>query len=127
MSLDQNLMGLGMPAAQAVRIANGGTGPVSFAASASAPTIGSRQNVIFVNSGSGKITLPTIGGSDTAPEIADDFFIHNGLSGVLTVVIPSGVSVSLQASNQTGSFTINTHQNVSLWVVSATQWMGQAG
>lgn len=127
MSLDQNLMGLGLAPALAVRIANAGSGPIAMAASASGVQIGSRQNVIFVNSGSGKVILPVIGGSDTAPEIGDDFFIHNGLSSTLTVTIPSGVTVSLQGSGQTSSFTIATHQNVSLWVVSATQWMGQAG
>lgn len=127
MSLDQNLMGLGVPASVAVRVANGGTGPITMAATTGGATIGTRQNVILVNSGSGKVTLPTVGGSDMGPDVADDFVIHNGLSSTLTVVIPSGVTVSLQGSGQTGSFTIATHQGVTLFVQSTTQWFGQAG
>src|SRR5258708_39862461 len=90
MALDQNLMGLGMPPRLATRLANGGTGPVSLAASANpGPTIRGTQFVVFVNSGSGWVTLPAIAGSDNAPELADDFIIHNGLATSVTVCIPT--------------------------------------
>lgn len=122
MSVDQNLMGLGMAAALAVRCANGGTGPVSVAAG-SGYTIGGKQAVVYVTSGT-SVTLPVVGGSDLAAEIADDFTIHNGTGAGLTVVIPSGVTVNVGGANKTSLYTLATKTTLSLWVVSATQWFG---
>lgn len=125
MSLDQNLMGLGMPPALAARIASGGTGPIAVAASANpGPTIGGKQFIVFVGTGAGWVTLPKIGGSDFAPEIGDDFVIHNGLATSLTVGIPTGVTVNYGGANVTGSFTLTTIKTAQLWVVSSTQWLG---
>ena len=128
MSLDQNLMGLGLPAALAARIASGGTGPVNVTASANpGPTIGGKQFVVYVGAGSGWVTLPKVGGSDMAPEVADDFVIHNGLTTNLTIGIPTGVTVNIAAANLTGNFTLTTVQTITMWVVSATQWFGIKG
>ena len=126
MSLDQNLMGLGMPAALAVRIASGGTGPINMAASAAGVTIGGKQFVTFVNSGSGKVNLPGVASSDMAPEIADDFVIHNGLGGNLTLVVPTGVTVNVAGAQYTSAtpFTIASFHTLTLWVQSTTQWFG---
>lgn len=128
MALDQNLMGLGLPAPLAIRVANGGTGPVTIAAAGTSTATGTqirgKQFVTYVGSGSGWAALPTVGGSDNAAEIADDFVIHNGLSSNLTVGIPTGVTVNIGGSNITSQFTITTAKTFTGWVVSTTQWFG---
>lgn len=120
MSLDQNLMGLGMPAALAMRLASGGTGPIT---TASGVTIRGKQFITYVNT-SGTVTLPAVGGSDNAAEVADDFVIHNGTAGNVTVSIPSGVTVNIGGSALTSAFTLTTFQTITMWVVSTTQWFG---
>jgi hypothetical protein len=126
MSLDQNLMGLGLPAPLAMRLATGGTGPVNFTATSGAATIGGKQFLTFVNSGSGNVTLPKVGGADNAPEVADDFVIHNGLGGNVTLVIPSGVTLNVAGAQYSTAtaFTIGSFHTLTAWVQSATQWFG---
>lgn len=128
MSLDQNLMGLGTPAPLAARLANGGTGPVIIAAKGSSLSTGTqiqgKQFVTYIGSGSGWAALPTVGGSDMAPEIADDFVIHNGIATNVTVGIPTGVTVNIGGVNCTGNFTITPAKTFTGWVVSTTQWFG---
>lgn len=128
MSIDLNLMGLGLPAPLAARIASGGTGPVTIAAkgtsTATATQIGGKQFVTFIGSGSGWVALPAVGGSDMAPEVADDFVIHNGLASSVTVGIPTGVTVNIGGSNLTAQFTLTTATTFTGWVQSTTQWFG---
>lgn len=122
MSQDVNLMGLGLPAALAMRIANAGTGPVMIAATGQ--TLGGKQFLVYVGSGTGGVTLPKVGGSDNAPEIGDDFVIHNGLSGSLTVAVQSGTTVNIGGSANATNFTLATKTTFTGWVVSSTQWFG---
>lgn len=130
MALDINLMGLGTAPLLAALTANGGTGPILIKAAGSSTTtgtqIGGRQFVVFINSGSGWVTLPAVGSAptDVAPTVADDFVIHNGLTTSVTVGIPTGVTVNIGGSNLTGNFTITTAKTFTGWVVSSTQWFG---
>lgn len=131
MSLDQNLMGLGMPNALAQRVASGGTGPLAVtpkgSSYATSQLIGGKQFVTFVSgaSTSAWVGLPVVGG-DQGPDIADDFVIHNGNSTNLTVGIASGVTVNIAGAQVTGQFTVSGFKTSQLWVVSSTQWMGLA-
>jgi hypothetical protein len=129
MSLDQNLMGLGLPGPLAQRIASGGTGPIAVtpkgSSYATSQLIGGKQFVTFVSGAATAawVGLPVVGG-DSGPDFCDDFTIHNGNTGTLTVGIPAGVTVNIGGSASTGNFTIAGLKTASLWVISTTQWMG---
>lgn len=131
MSVDQNLMGLGMPAALAVRIASAGTGPIGITAKGSSLStgtqIGGKQFITYVTGTGGWVSLPASGG-DMGPELGDDFIIHNALSSSasLTVGIPTGVTVNISGTAYTASYTLVTLKTLTLWVQSSTQWFGIA-
>ena len=131
MSLDVNLLGLGMPAALAARIASGGTGPVAVTAKGSSLStgaqLGGKQFVTYVTGSAGWVSLPPVGG-DFGPEVADDFVIHNALSAgaSLTVGIPAGVTINISGTAYTGSYTLVTLKTLTMWVQSSTQWFGIA-
>lgn len=128
MSLDLNLMGLGMTGPLAVRVATGGSGPVAItpkgSSYATSQLIGGKQFLTFASGAptAAWLGLPGVGG-DQGPEVADDFVIHNGNSGALTVAVGAGVTVNMKGV-QTSQFTIAGFSTAQVWVVSATQWFG---
>lgn len=134
MTLDVNLMGLGMPPALAARIASGGTGPVLATAkgssAATAYQIMGKQFVTFINAApiGGCIQLPAIGGSDMAAEIVDDFVIHNGLAGNVTVFAATGATVNIGGTAYTSAapFTLVGLKTLTFYGVSATQGFGMS-
>jgi hypothetical protein len=129
MTMDVNLMGLGMPAALASRIASGGTGPVSIQAGTSgAPTkLTGKQFVTFIAGPStgGTVQLPALGGADHNAEVVDDFIIHNGTAGNVTVVAASGATVNINGAAYT-SFTLATLKTLTFYPVTATQGFGMS-
>jgi hypothetical protein len=125
MSLDQNLMGFGMTGELASRVATGGTGPIKIAAAGSSATTGTqiraRQFIVYINSGSGWVTLPS------ATEAGDPLHIGNGLASPVTVGIPTGQTVQLGGSFLTGNFTLLSGKTADLFMVDGTtQWSGQS-
>jgi hypothetical protein len=134
MSLDQNLMGLGMPPALAARIASGGTGPVSVTAAGTSATnatvIGGKQFVTYITcAGSGWVKLPAVGGSDMAAEIVDDFVIHNAGPGAMTLVPQTSCTVNINGTQYIGAganpqFTLAAFKTLTFYPISATQGFG---
>jgi hypothetical protein len=128
MSIDQNLMGLGLPGPLAQRLASAGTGPIAItpkgSSYATSQLIGGKQYLTFAT-GAGTaawLGLPVVGG-DNGPDIGDDFIIHNGNSGPLTVAVAAGVTVNMTGS-QTNQFTIAGFKTAQVWIASTTQWVG---
>ena len=120
-------MGLGMPPFLAERLA---TEPTTVSAQgstrASAYIIGRSQFLISItgsNSGGG-LLLPPIGG-DTGCDLGDDFIINNQIAPV-TIYGVTGTSISIGASNGSGSggFALASHQSVTLYPITATTWIG---
>lgn len=109
MSTDQQLMGLGLPPALAVRMANSGSGPVLQTAGTGTQTattpIGGKQFMVFVNAPGtgGSLRLPAVGGSDMAAEITDDFIIHNGVNANLTIYAPLNATVNVGGTQYSGN------------------------
>lgn len=124
MALAQDLMGLGEAAERAARLSNGGIGPVSQAGNT---TIGGAQYVTYFTS-AGNATLPSpTGTADYKPLIYDDYVIHNGSSGNLTVIPPSGVTINIGATAYTAAspFTLTTLKTLQIWTgPTTTQWFG---
>jgi hypothetical protein len=128
MTLDANLMGLGMAPALAQRVASAGTGPIAItpkgSSYATSQLIGGKQYLTFATGAptASWLGLPVVGG-DTGPDFGDDFIIHNGNSGSMTVAVGTGVTVNMSGS-QTSQFTIAGFKTAQVWVISTTQWMG---
>jgi hypothetical protein len=130
MALAQDLMGLGQAGPFAARVATGGVGPITMAASpgglaGAAPIMGG-QFVIFVNSGTGGIVAPSPGGL-TGPLVYDNVVIHNGTGSTITVYPPPGVTVNISgvAITQASPGTLATLRTITLWTgPTATQWFG---
>lgn len=132
MATDQLLMGLGMPPMLAERLADTSGSILVAGAGTSTATafqIRGTQFLVFINSGATTnwVALPTVGGSDNAAQVADNFVIHNGNATSATVGIPTGVTVNIGGANVVGNFTITTAKTFTGWPVSATQWFGIVG
>jgi len=127
MATDQLLMGLGLNSMLAARLCDtSGSITVAAAGSSTATSyqVKGTQFTVFVGSGSGWVALPTVGGSDNAAQIGDQFVIGNGLSSSLTVGIASGVTVNISGSAITSQFTITTLKTFTGFPISTTQWIG---
>ena len=132
MSTDQVLMGMGLPAGLAARIANAGTGPVLQAAGtgnqAATTPIGGKQFVVFIGSPGtgGSLRLPQFGGSDFAAEIADDFTIHNGVNANVTIYAPLNATVNIGGTQYSGNtgIVLAAFKTLSYWPINAVQGFG---
>lgn len=131
MSLAIDLMGLGMPPTQALRNSNGGAGPLTAVAAgnsfATALRLGGAQYVVSCSNADGTkgLALPPVGG-DNGALLADDFVINNAGTTSLVLFASSGVTISVAGSN-TSSTKIQSHTTMTLFPISATQWVGVAG
>ena len=129
MATDQLLMGLGLPPMLATRLADT-SGSILVAGAGTSTTtayqIRGTQFVIFINSGATTnwVALPSVGGSDNAAQVADQFVIHNGNATSATIGIPTGVTVNIGSTGYTGNYTLTTLKTLNLWPVSNTQWFG---
>lgn len=131
--LASDLIGLGLPAPIANRLANGGTGPVTLTAAGSnagtAATILAEDYIVFVNAGTGGVVMPSpkpASGAD-GPLIYDDYVIHNGLGGNLLVYAPLGSTINIggAAYTNTVAFTLATLKTITIYTgPTATQWFG---
>jgi hypothetical protein len=128
MAMATDLMGLGESAFMANRVANGGSGPITLAAKgssiATAAQIQGSQYFTFIT-GSGWVVLPVPGGVN-GPLNADDFVIHNGTGGTITVIPPANSTINIggQAFTQASVFSLTTLKTLTAYVVSSTQWFG---
>jgi len=132
MALAQDLMALGQNPWSAGRLATGGTGPVSIVAAgnsaATATQIMVGQFVVYVTSGTGGIAAPPVTGFNMNNVlIYDNYVIHNGTGGTITIYPPAGVTVNIGGSNitQGSPGTLASLRTVTLWTgPTSTQWFG---
>lgn len=134
--LASDLIGLGLSSHLARRLANGGAGSstslqiaAAGSTAANATQIGGQQFFVSVNSGTGGVTLPAIGG-DNGALLADDFIINNATGSTITCFMPTtGGNISAAGSNIAGStgVSILSHTTWTLYPVSSTQWVGVKG
>ncbi len=134
MALASDLMGLGVQPLLAARTATAGNGPITMTAAgtnfATANRIKCNQFVVSVTNADGTkgVSLPTVGG-DNGAFLADDFVINNATpSGTASLFIfaSTGVVISLGGtlSNLT---TLSSHQTLTAYPISTTQWVGILG
>jgi len=130
MALAADLMGLGQGPAISSRVASGGTGPVTIVAAgnsaATATQIFAGQFVVYVTLGTGGVAAPAFSDSG-AVLIYDNYVIHNGTGGTITVYPPVGVTVNIGGTNITRASpgTLATLRTVSIWTgPTTTQWFG---
>ena len=130
MALAQDLMGLGQGPAVAARVATGGTGPVTIAAAgnsaATATQIMAGQFVVYVATGTGGVAAPPLG-STGAVLVYDQYVIHNGTGGTITVYPPPGITVNIGGTGftQGSPGTLTTLRTLTIWTgPTATQWFG---
>jgi hypothetical protein len=125
-----DLMGLGMPAHLAARLATEPTvATASGASRASATSINGTQYLTCLNasnSGAG-VVLPVLGGDGCL--LGDDFIINNQIVGGITLYAPTGMAISMSGSlaSGTGGVAISSHTTVTLYPVSASTWVGVTG
>lgn len=124
-----DLMGLGVPALQALRLAHNGSTTVTAAGSAfaSGTTLKAGQAVVICSNADGTkgISLPTVGG-DTGCLIADKFVISNSGTTSLQIFSSTGVTICAATTNANSS-KIQSCTSMLLYPVSTTQWIGVAG
>lgn len=131
MALASDLMGLGVPALQALRTATGGNGPLTITAAgsafASATRIGSAQFLVSCTNADGTkaLSLPAVG-TDNGCLLADDFIINNAGTTSLQIFASSGVQISVGTTNSSATV-IQAHTTMTLYPVSSTQWIGVKG
>ncbi len=133
MALAEVLMGFGMNPALAQEVANAGTGPVAITSAgtsqATAKTIYGSQFVTAVTALGGTggcLTFASPTGAN-APNIADEFVVHNATSGGMTVYPPVGVTINVGGAAFVGSnpFTLATLKTLIVWTgPTTTQWFG---
>lgn len=135
MAQKQDLMGLGLPAPLARRLA---TQPVTVtgvgATRASAFQIAGDAYLISItssNSGTGTV-LPTVGGDPAAGAgalLGDDFIINCQIVGGCTLYGPTGTSISMNGANASGSgaVTLNSHTTTTFYPITSTSWLGVQG
>lgn len=136
--LSSDLTGLGLPWPIANRLANGGTGPVSIAATGASATTAAKllaeQYISYINTGTATsgILLPTptpTAGAD-GPLIYDDYVVHNGTAGNILIYPPSGVTMNVGGTAYTNAapLTLATLKTLSFYTgPTSTQWFGLSG
>src|SRR5690349_5577289 len=109
MSMASDLMGLGLSPHLARRIASGGAGSASSlqiaaagAAQSTATAIGGQQYLVSVNSGTGGVILPALGG-DNGCLLGDEFFVNNATGSGVVLYAETAVNLSFGGSNIAGS------------------------
>ena len=122
-----DLMGLGMPPFLAERMADCDTNIIVAAAGTSVGTataLGRSQYLVSVQSGTGGVKLPPVGG-DNGCLIGDDFYINNQ-SGATITVYASGANFSLGGASTAGAtgVAVSNHQMLTVFVITATGWFG---
>ena len=126
-----DLMGLGVPPLRAERLGNEAyTVTAQGATRASATVLGRSQylnTVTATNSGAG-VVLPGLGG-DNGCLIGDDFIINNQVAGGITLYAPTGTTISMLGSAQSGSggVALSSHTTATLYPVTVTTWIGCVG
>lgn len=133
MALASDLMGLGMPSHLARREASGGS-PSSLQVTAagsdfnSATKLGGQQYLVSVNAGTGGLILPAVGG-DNGCLLADQFVVNNTTASGITLFAQSGSSISSNGSNAAASvgLSVGVHAAVTVFPVTATQWIAVRG
>lgn len=132
MALASDLMGFGMPAQLAGRIATGGTGPLTLVAIgssyATATKILTEQGLVSITASGATTTgvsLPPVG-SDAGALLADDYVINNAGTSAITIYASTGVLLSMNGSNNSTQ-PILSQTTVVMYPVSTTQWIGLRG
>lgn len=131
MTLSSDLTGLGVAPLVAARTATAGIGPVTITAAgttfATATRIGCAQFLVSTTTtGNLSLSLPPVGG-DNGALLGDDFIINNATTGSsLTIFGSTSVQISIAGSN-TSSCSLSSHQTLTCYPVSTTQWVGVKG
>jgi hypothetical protein len=131
MAKASDLTGLGLPPALSRILA---MEPVVASAAggsrASATAIGGAQHLttFVLGTGSGGCLLPTAGG-DGGGNLGDPYVINNQIAGGLYIYAATGTTISMNASNASGSSGINISSNTTaiLWPITTTTWIGVVG
>jgi len=133
MALASDLMGLGMPSHLARREASGGSASsLQIAAAGSsftnATALGGQQYLVSVNSGTGGIILPAVGG-DNGCLLGDAFVVNNATASGITLYAQSGSTISSNGSNAAASVgaSVGPHTAGTAYPVTATQWVWVRG
>jgi len=135
MATDQDLMGFGLNAFAASRLADSSsTQAITPAASGSTYATSTilQGNQFFTYSTAatgGWIGLPVVGGSDNAARIADDFTFLNLGAGAVTVACPTGVTLWLSgtAGITTAGATVAKGHTLQFIAANTTNWAGFLG
>ena len=133
MALASDLMGLGMPSHLARREASGGS-PTSLQVAAAGTTfsnataLGGQQYLVSVNSGTGGLILPAVGG-DNGCLLGDAFVVNNATGSGITLYAQSGSTISSNGSNAAASIgvSVGVHAAVTVYPVTSTQWIALRG
>lgn len=133
MALASDLMGLGMSPHLARREASGGS-PSSLQVAAAgsdftgATKLGGQQYLVSVNSGTGGLILPAVGG-DNGCLLGDSFTVNNATASGITLFAQSGASLSSNGSNAAASvgLSVGPHTAVTVYPVTSTQWISVRG
>jgi hypothetical protein len=131
MALATDLMGFGMPAQLANRMATAGNGAVTISSAGSGFSTATRiQCTQFLVScsdtdGTKALALPVVGG-DNGALIGDDFIVNNAGTTSLNLFSSTGVVISVGGVN-TSKTTIALHTTMTLYPISTTQWVGVKG
>jgi hypothetical protein len=122
MALASDIMGLGVPAAQARHMSIGGTGPTSAAAAgttwATATLIRNNQYFISVTTGqdgAAGLALPT------APLPTDQYIVNNRSQTIMVVFAPVGVVISI-GGTATSYAALATHATHIFYPISSSAW-----
>lgn len=131
MALASDLIGLGMPPLLALKIAQGGTGPVTITAAgvtfATSAKLGANQSMVTCTNGDNtkSIGLPVVG-TDNGALVADDYTINN--NGTDTVVLRTSTGVIISAAGAADSkFSLGVNKTIALYPLTAILWVGIGG
>lgn len=132
MALSSDLMGLGLPPLLALKIAQGGIGPLTITAAgttyAGSTKIGAEQTLVGCSNGNNTLSigLPVVGG-DNGASLGDEFVIAN--TGVTdSVVLRSSASVLISgAGAQDSKFILSIGTAISIFPMTSTLWVAVKG
>ena len=132
MALASDLMDMGVPPLQALRLATAGNGPIAATAAANATSSGAyaikgTQYITYFTTGSttNSAVLPAPGG-DTGPLIGDDFTVHNNSSTSLNLYTSAGVTMNVLGSvvSSTNAQVIAQYHTLTCWVYNSVTYIG---
>ena len=133
MATDQDLMGFGLNALLASRLADcASTINITPAASgssyATSTIIQGNQFLTYSTSATGGwLGIPAIGGSDNAARIADGFIFMNIGAGAVTLAVVNNTVTLWVAGTATSQTTVAKGHTLSFWPVSINHWASILG